>query len=175
MNWAIEHRRLIAKIAHKVHRRAMSAGVNVDVSDLQQDGCEIALAAQRKFDPARGVKPSTYLYTALIRRLNHRVDDIIYKAYYELSDGVENEAMSAAPTASREHFQDFLRELSKPARLLLTLWLFPHSQLQEGIRRRTRGRRDSLQALIAYLVERGADAQRLEKLRREILTKAGIT
>lgn len=172
MSWAIEHKGMARTIAHIVHRRAVSAGVHLDASDLYQDAAEIAIKAEALFDPARGVKASTYLYQALLRGLNEVVDYAIYRKHNE-QDGLD------IPERGCEFgddlkLWDFLRTLSDPAQVVFMNWLTPSANLHTEIKARTIGRRCSMKALFHYLHEKGHDGDQLKTLQCEIFNKVRL-
>jgi hypothetical protein len=171
MDWAIEHRGMIISIAHKVGGRSKAAGVTLDMDDLIQDASEIATKAQRTFDAQKG-KASTYLYRALQRAMNLRVDYAIYQNQHEIG-GID---LSQFELYQHDDFNlwGFKRSLSKPAQRVINAWLMPSRPLQSAIALRTVGRRNSLMALIHYLKEQGYAADALDAAYREILTKAKL-
>lgn len=172
MSWAVTHKGLICMAASIVHGRALSAGVSLELDDLIQDGSELALKLEPKFDPTRGAKPSTYLHTALMRHLNKLVDYAIYAKHHE-PDGIETREQGEE-FGDDLQLWDFLRQLSKPSQMILMNWLMPSEQLHREIRSRTVGRRCSLKAMFHYLREQGHDADKLKALEQEIFTKAGL-
>lgn len=171
MSWAIEHKGMICTVAHKVHRRALSAGARIELCDLQQDGAAIAIQAQSTFDSTRDVLPSTYLYTSLQRGLNNIADYAIYQKRFE-QDGIDLPEVQQSPICDDLTVWDFTRTLSAPAQSVFTSWLQPSPLLIVEIKQRTKGRRDSLAALFHYLNEQGCDQGRLNALHCEILDKA---
>lgn len=171
MSWAITHKGLIVKVARLVHRRAVAAGAAVDLHDLIQDGCVIAIGAERTYR-AQQASPSTYLYQSLLRSLNKRVDTCIYQSRNEQRLDIPDYPIVDA--SDELALRDFLGQLSKPAQVVLMSWLQPSRALQRAIAARTVGRRCSFRALILYLKERGHDPNVLTKIQTEILSKVDL-
>lgn len=83
-----KYQRLLASLSHKAYRRAASKGFYIDFDDLMQEARETLFIAAEKFDPEKGVKFTTYLWSAVQNNLK-RVEGKI------ISDQVKTSSLDA--------------------------------------------------------------------------------